>query len=138
MIRVVLDTNVIVAAFVARGLSNAVFELCLDKFEVIISTFITGEISKTLKNKIKIPDVRITEIINFLEESCRITNYKSLKKSICRDKKDDEILALAKDSNSKYIITRDQDLLILNKFEDIKIVSPRQIWEISRDMGFYN
>ena len=39
MIKVVLDANVIIAAFVARGLSNSVFELCLDKFEVIISEY---------------------------------------------------------------------------------------------------
>ena len=138
MIYVVLDTNVIVAAFVARGLSNAVFELCLDKFKVIISNFIINETSKILKDKIKIPEERITEIIDFLKESCRMANYESLRERVCRDKNDDEILALAKDSKSKYIITGDQDLLVLNKFEDIKIVSPRQLWEITRDMGFYD
>jgi uncharacterized protein len=138
MINVVLDTNVIVAAFVARGLSNAVFELCLDKFEVIISNFIISETSKTLKDKIKIPEERITEIIDFLKESCRMANYENLKEHVCRDRNDDEILALARDSKSKYIITGDQDLLILNKFEDIKIVSPRQLWEIARDMDFYD
>ena len=138
MINVVLDTNVIVAAFVARGLSNAVFELCLDKFEVIISNFIINETSKILKDKIKIPAERIIEIIDFLKESCRMANYESLKERVCRDKNNDEILALAKDSKSKYIITGDQDLLVLNKFEDIKIVSPRQLWEIARDMIFYD
>ncbi|MCL4415209.1 MAG: putative toxin-antitoxin system toxin component, PIN family [Actinobacteria bacterium] len=138
MINIVLDTNVIVAAFVARGLSNAVFELCLDRFEVIISKFIINETSKILKDKIKIPEERITEIIEFLKESCRMATYESLSQRVCRDKNDDEILALAKDSKSKYIITGDQDLLVLNKFEDIKIVSPRQLWEITRDISFYD
>ncbi len=138
MINVVLDTNVIVAAFVARGLSNAVFELCLDKFEVIISNFIIDETSKILNDKIKIPGERITEIIDFLKESCRMANYESLRERVCRDKNDDEILALAKNSKSKYIITGDQDLLVLNKFEDIKIVSPRQLWEIAKDLKLYN
>ena len=138
MINVVLDTNVIVAAFVARGLSNAVFELCLDKFEVIISNLIINKTSKILKDKIKIPEKRIAEIIDFLKESCRMANYESLRERVCRDKNDDEILALAKDSKSKYIITGDQDLLVLNKFENIKIVSPRQLWGITRDMNFYD
>ena len=68
MIKVVLDTNVIIAAFVARGLSNSVFELCLDKFEVIISEYIIKEISKKLIDKIKIPKEKVNEIIDFLKE----------------------------------------------------------------------
>ena len=138
MIKVVLDTNVIIAAFVARGLSNSVFELCLDKFEVIISEYIIKEISKKLIDKIKIPEEKVNEITGFLKDSCTIFNYESLKKSICRDIKDDEILALAKSSNSKYIVTGDKDLLILINFDNIKIINPRQLWEISKDMGFYD
>ncbi|MHB1377734.1 MAG: putative toxin-antitoxin system toxin component, PIN family [Candidatus Humimicrobiaceae bacterium] len=138
MIKVVLDTNVIIAAFVARGLSNSVFELCLDKFEVIISEYIIKEISKKLIDKIKIPKEKVNEIIDFLKDSCTIFNYESLKERICRDKKDDEILALAKGSSSKYIVTGDKDLLVLINFDDIRIINPRQLWEISKDMGFYD
>ncbi|MHB1276119.1 MAG: putative toxin-antitoxin system toxin component, PIN family [Candidatus Humimicrobiaceae bacterium] len=138
MIKVVLDTNVIIAAFVARGLSNSVFELCLDKFEVIISEYIIKEISKKLIDKIKIPEEKVNEIIDFLRDCCTIFNYESLKESICRDKKDDEILALAKGSSSKYIVAGDKDLLVLINFDNIKIINPRQLWEISKDMGFYD
>jgi hypothetical protein len=136
MIKVVLDTNIIITAFVARGLSNSVFELCLDKFEVIISEHIINEISKKLVEKIKIPNEKVDEIIDFLRDTCTIFNYESLKKNICRDKKDDEILALAKSSNSKYIVTGDKDLLVLINFENVKIINPRQLWEITKDMGF--
>jgi len=138
MIKVVLDTNVIIAAFVARGLSNSVFELCLDKFEVIISEYIIKEISKKLTEKIKIPKEKVNEIIDFLKGSCNIFNYESLKERICRDKKEDEILALAKGGSSKYIVTGDKDLLVLINFDDIRIINPRQLWEISKDMGFYD
>ncbi len=138
MIKVVLDTNVIIAAFVARGLSNSVFELCIDKYEVIISEYIIKEISEKLTEKIKIPEEKVNEIIGFLRDSCTIFNYKSLKESICRDKKDDEILALAKGSSCKYIVTGDKDLLVLINFDDIKIINPRQLWEMTKDMGFYD
>jgi predicted nucleic acid-binding protein len=33
--KIILDTNVIIAAFATRGLCSAVFELCLDRFEVV-------------------------------------------------------------------------------------------------------
>ena len=138
MIKVVLDTNVIIAAFVARGLSNSVFELCLDKFEVIISEYIINEISKKLINKVKIPEEKVKEIIDFLRDYYTIANYENFKESISGDKKDDEILALAKGSSSKYIVTVDKDLLVLINFEDIRIINPRQLWEITKDMRFYD
>lgn len=135
--KVVLDSNVIIAAFVSRGLSSAVFELCLDRFEIIMSTYIINEISKMLSQKIKLPQERIGEIVDFLKDSATFPKYKNFKKSVCRDKEDDETIALAKWSQSNYIVTGDKDLLVLKKFEDIKIITPRQLWEISKEIGFY-
>ena len=42
--------------------------------------------------------------------------------NVCRDPKDDYLLALAKDGNADYLITGDIDLLTLNEFEKTKIV----------------
>ena len=138
MTKVVLDTNVIIAAFVARGLSSSVFELCIDRYEVIISEFIIKEISEKLTAKIKLPRERIIEIIDFLKDSCTLVGYEKPKEKICRDEKDDEILALAKNSESEYIITGDKDLLVLENFYGIRIINPRGLWEISKDVGFYD
>ena len=41
----------------------------------------------------------------------------------CRDRKDDKFLELAVNGNANYIITGDQDLLVLNPFQDIAIIS---------------
>ena len=37
--------------------------------------------------------------------------------SLCRDPKDNYLLALAKDANANFLITGDKDLLVLEKFE---------------------
>jgi putative PIN family toxin of toxin-antitoxin system len=42
--------------------------------------------------------------------------------SICRDKKDNFLLALAKDSEADYLLTGDKDLLDLKAFGTTKIV----------------
>lgn len=42
---------------------------------------------------------------------------------ICRDAKDNFLLALAKDSKADYLITGDDDLLIIKKFEHTEIVT---------------
>ena len=46
---------------------------------------------------------------------------------LCRDPKDDKILALALSGQAEYIITGDRDLLVLNPFQSIKIFTPEQV-----------
>jgi putative PIN family toxin of toxin-antitoxin system len=41
----------------------------------------------------------------------------------CRDPKDDKILELALNGGAKYIVSGDKDLLVLNPFRDVKIVT---------------
>jgi putative PIN family toxin of toxin-antitoxin system len=44
---------------------------------------------------------------------------------VCRDPKDDHILALAQSGQARAIVTGDQDLLALDPFGAIRILSPR-------------
>jgi len=46
--------------------------------------------------------------------------------SACRDPKDDKFLALALTGHADFILTGDQDLLVLHPFREIDILSPRQ------------
>ncbi len=43
--------------------------------------------------------------------------------TICRDAKDNFLLALAKDGKADYLITGDKDLLVIEKFDGTKIIS---------------
>ncbi|MFN9735468.1 MAG: putative toxin-antitoxin system toxin component, PIN family, partial [Microcystis sp.] len=52
--------------------------------------------------------------------------------NICRDAKDNYLLALAKDSQAYFLITGDQDLLILQQFGITKIVTYQQFLVICR------
>jgi len=56
--KVVLDTNVIVAAFATRGLCAAVFQLCLTKYRIVLSEYILSEVAEGLANKIRLPHAR--------------------------------------------------------------------------------
>lgn len=42
--RIVLDTNVFVAAFAAHGVCEAVVELCLDRYEMGVSEALLAEV----------------------------------------------------------------------------------------------
>jgi len=130
--RVILDTNGILAAFAGRGLANAVFEICLDKHEIIISEHILSELQNNLQKKLKMPTDNIGIIIEYLREFCTLSDYKRLDKMACRDKEDDKILGLSEIARSDCIITGDKDLLALKEFHSIPIITPRGFWEISK------
>ena len=70
--KVVLDTNVIIASFASRGLCHSVFELCLDRFEIIISSYLIDEVQTNLAKKLKLPPELIRDVIEFLSENATL------------------------------------------------------------------
>ena len=127
--KVVLDTNVIIASFATRGLCHSVFELCLDRFEIGISSFLIGEVESNLSKKLRLPHEIITEITEFLSENAWMIDIDDIPKDVCKDPDDAKILALAQKSDAAFLITGDKELLALKKFKSTKILSPRQFWE---------
>ena len=130
--RVILDTNVILAAFAGRGLAHALFELCLEKHEIIISEHILSEVQRNLQKKMKMPNDKVLMITEYLKECCTFSNHKRLDKDACRDIDDVKILGLSEVAKPDYIITGDKDLLVLKKFHSVPIITPREFWEISK------
>jgi uncharacterized protein len=48
----------------------------------------------------------------------------------CRDPKDDKILELALNGQARYIVSGDKDLLVLNPFRDVKIVTAEEFLKV--------
>jgi len=130
--KLVLDTNVIIAAFVARGVCSSLFEFCLDACEVIISEPILSEVYWCVRNKIKLPEGLCSQVICYLRENCAICQVEEVDPSICRDRDDLHILGLAKAAKAPYIVTGDKDLLAVSRFDDTTILTPRGFWEMMK------
>ncbi len=132
--KIVLDSNIIIAGFSVRGLCHSVFELCIDRFTIVLSEFILSEVFRALTEKLKMPARNAEMIVDYLREFCTIEAYDKLSKKICRDENDDEILALAKASRVEFIITGDKDLLDIEEFDTIKIITPREFWSAAKTL----
>jgi putative PIN family toxin of toxin-antitoxin system len=52
--------------------------------------------------------------------------------TICRDPKDNFLLALAKDSKADYLLTGDNDLLDIKKFDKTKIITINKFFEVTK------
>ncbi|HLB59966.1 MAG TPA: putative toxin-antitoxin system toxin component, PIN family [Bdellovibrionota bacterium] len=127
--KLVIDTNVLIAAFATHGLCESVFEIAVSQHEMFISDHILGEIRKALQLKLKVPEKFIEETIDYLKEYCLLETPLEIPQDVCRDKNDLHILGLATKVEADFIITGDQDLLTLEKFGQTRIVSPRNFWE---------
>jgi len=134
-LKVVLDSNEIVAAFAGRGLCNSLFEACIENCSIAISGHIIDEVCKAFVKRLKMPEKRANEIVVYLRENYAMHEYARLPERICRDRDDDEILALAAGAGTDFIISGDKDLLELKEYGGIKIVAPRDFWLIMRERG---
>jgi uncharacterized protein len=133
--KIVLDANVIVAAFAARGLCESILELCLHSHDLVLCEDLLDEILRNLKQKINLPEVIVKDIGKLLRENARIVSPIPLAADICRDPDDVKILGLAIAAHADCIVTGDKDLLILEKFQGIPILTPRSFSNILHDRG---
>ena len=126
--RVVLDTNVFVATFVARGLCHELLEHCQRSHRVVCSTFILGELEAKLLGKFRVPPPRAAEVVELLRLHAEMVDPAALPHAVCRDPDDDWVLATARSGACDCIVTGDKDLLSLEDFEGMPILSPRGFW----------
>ena len=126
--RVVLDTNVIVAAFAARGLCAEVFEVCVSDHALVISEYIIREISSSLHKKIKLPKQIVQDVISYLRDVAETVEPEHVDKSLCRDEDDLPVIGTAVKGNAAFIVTGDVDLLALGSFRGIDVITPREFW----------
>lgn len=126
--RIVLDTNVIVAAFAARGLCAEVFEVCVSGHTLVISEHILAEVNSVLLKKIKLPKQIVHDVTSYLKDTAEIVEPDPIHNSVCRDKDDLPIIGAATKGDAAFIVTGDADLLALKSFRGIGIITPREFW----------
>jgi putative PIN family toxin of toxin-antitoxin system len=126
-VRAVFDTNVLVAAFVSEGVcSKLLIRARKRQFQLFISQFILQEFEWVLSRKLAVPKGEIKEAVRLVSEAATVILLPpKLEAPICRDSKDDNILACSMAAETDYLVTGDADLLDLRSFRNIPIISPR-------------
>jgi putative PIN family toxin of toxin-antitoxin system len=124
--KIVVDSSVNIAAFAAHGLCEAVFELCLDSHQILISTDLIDELKTTLRKKIKLPAETVESITALIMENATMVVPAPISRDSCRDPNDLHILGLVAAGEAEYLITGDNDLLVLKKFRGCRILSHRE------------
>jgi putative PIN family toxin of toxin-antitoxin system len=126
--KVVLDTNIFVAAFFWNGNPRKVFDRVTNGLDEL---FITDDILKEIftvmsRDKFDANIDNIEEYIKIIESYSVKIIPKNKPEEISRDKDDDKILQCGFEGNVNYIITGDNDLLVLKEYKNIKIIKPKE------------
>ena len=124
--RIVFDTNVLVSALMfPRSVPRQAFNLAYSTGKILASTATTLELEEVLSRKKFEKYFSMEERIQFVARFFADAEIIEIKEKItaCRDRKDDKFLELAVNGKADYIITGDQDLLLLQPFQNIVIIS---------------
>jgi len=134
-VKAVFDTNVLIAAFLTEGLcSGLMIRARKQAFSLVLCDEIISEFEGILKRKFKITSADVSEISAIVSEAAaEIIHDLSPVPNICRDPNNNMIIACAIDAHADYIVTGDEDLLILKSYEDIVIINPRNFEALFAD-----
>lgn len=130
LIKVVLDTNILVSAIAFGGKPEQILSLVLEEdLLAVTSPILLAELREVLSKKfpLKEKDFRLT--VKSIEEIFRVIQPKK-SVEVLTDDDDNRVLEVAVEGGCKYIVTGDQDLLRLNSFKSIKIVTADEFLEI--------
>jgi putative PIN family toxin of toxin-antitoxin system len=129
MLRVVLDTNVLVSAIISSGKPRELFRKGISKeFCIVTSDLLLRELAAVLRRpKFKTDEDEIRRIILALMQSAEVVEVVSKFKLVEEDPKDDMVVETAYDGKANLIVSGDSHLLALNSFRGIKIVGVKQM-----------
>jgi putative PIN family toxin of toxin-antitoxin system len=127
MLKVVLDTNIIISGLLFGGKPQKILELVIDKkIEGFISRFIINEVCEVLRKKFNFSSEDTARIEILIRKSFVLINPDFSLKIIKNQSFDNHILEAAIAAQAEYLISGDtKHLLPLKKIKKTKIVSAK-------------
>ncbi|MEB3248794.1 MAG: putative toxin-antitoxin system toxin component, PIN family [Merismopediaceae bacterium] len=126
--RLVFDTNVLTSGLLTdNSVPQKIFDYAQTKAILLISEETFQQLAEVLtRSKFDryIALEKRAKFLNLLNLKAEMIEIKT-KINLCRDPKDNKFLELAVNGKANYLISGDQDLLILNPFQKISILSPQ-------------
>jgi len=117
-----------------RRLLQAPVEGPKKEYELVLSPDIVAEFEGVLLRKFSLSQSELTDVRTLLAEA---TNQICLEvdpiEPVSRDPDDDKILACASVSQADYLVTGDEDLLVVRQYGGTKILAPRDFESLFAD-----
>jgi len=130
-VKVIIDTNILISYLIGKELQGFKSYIVSEKIKIVITDQLIEEIKLvTARQKLKkyFDQGSVSEFLALLLLISKKVKVKKIE-SLCRDPKDDFLLALAKESKSDFLITGDKDLLELKVYGKTKILRAKDFME---------
>lgn len=128
--RVVLDSNILVSAYVFGGKPETILEsITTEQIKGVTSQILISELLDVLRKKFAVSESDILPIQSEMEESFEIV-YPKIELEVVRDVDDNRVLETAVEGKCQYIVTGDKELLELGSYQKIKILTAAQFLSI--------
>lgn len=127
-LRGVFDNNVLISAALLAGVPRKALDKLLDNGVVLVSVPVLLELAEVLNRSKFDKYVSHSERMHFMVSFLKVAEMIEINETItvCRDPKDDKLLELAVGGNADFLVTGDKDLLVLNPFRGVEIITPRE------------
>jgi len=122
--RIVVDSNIWISSLLKPSFQTRIEIVFGTEYCLLCSEMSFRELNRATRKPYpakRIVRVDYEELVTKLQSNAELVDVHSVVEA-CRDPKDNFLLALAKDGNADYLITGDNDLLVLETFEKTKIV----------------
>ena len=131
MVRIVLDTNILVSGLLYPGKPRRLIDLAvLGMIEIVSSTEMIAELRDVLsREKFGLSKEGQASMVDYVIGLSHMTALKS-KFKVINDPDDDKVITLAYDGKAGYIVSGDHHLLDLKEFFGIKIIKASRMLEI--------
>jgi predicted nucleic acid-binding protein len=133
-VRVFFDTNVLVSAFLARGLCADLLRLVLAEHTLVSSEVVISELREVLSRKGKLPIAQIHAIENFLRDQPIAPRPEQTPELGLIDADDEWVVASAVLIDAELFVTGDQGVLACMA-PPLPVLNPRGCWEQLRSPG---
>lgn len=127
--KVVLDTNILISAFVfPGGKPEAVYRMAVEgRVELTSSVVILAEFGRVLTEKFGRDDRAVAEAVAQVAVIAMVTTPSEVVHVIEADPDDDRILEAAAEGGAGVIVSGDRHLLQLREWRGIRILSPAEV-----------
>jgi putative PIN family toxin of toxin-antitoxin system len=133
-VRVLLDTNVLIAAFISHGTCNELFERVTRNHQLVSSRYILDELAERLVNKLQFSKRESLEVVRLIRQRAELVSADPIELSQNIGPDDLPVLGAAVAGSCHCVVTGDGELLELGAVRDIPILSPTQFWKFE-DIG---
>jgi len=128
--KIIIDTNIVISGLFFGGYPRLIIESVVNnKIEAVASIEIIKEYKEVIYRYKNRTSFSLNDRLTKVFFHCLNIIHTSTKLNVCRDKDDDKFIECAVDAHAHYVVSGDKDLLSLEEYEDITIITAKDFCE---------